>query len=476
MSRAGQPLRAEAQPHEGTAARVPQSTAIELVDERMRLRLPDGGRQGGDRLTHQLFRYPAKFHPPVVQALLERYTTPGEVVYDPFAGSGTLLVEGALRGCPAIGVDIDPVAVLVARAKTRAYVPDRVEAAIERLLAALAPHDRGADVYEGLKHQDISQVELERLVAAEELFVPAIPRRDHWFRRYVVVDLARIHREIRMLRTDADTRLLLWLLFASIIRNASNADPVPVSGLEVTSHMLRRDEEGRVVDPFALIRRALKRGLTGASAWARELGDGPMPRMLQGDATRRMRGVPASVGAVITSPPYHNAVDYYRRHQLEMYWLALTASHEERLDLLPHYIGRPRIPRRHPLLAGGGELTALAREWEREIAGVSEQRARDFRHYLLSMRAVMHRLAERTRTGAPVVFVIGQSAWNGGQIPTVALFHELATPQFEVAETLWYPVVNRYMSYTRHNGANIDREHVVALTRTDARPGATTGS
>ena len=231
--------------------------------------------------------------------------------------------------------------------------------------------------------------------------------------------------------------------------------------------MLRREQEGRVVKPFAMMRRALKRGLAGASAWARELGSGPVPRVFQGDATKRVRGVPPRLDAVITSPPYHNAVDYYRRHQLEMYWLGLTTTHEDRLSLLPHYIGRPRIPQRHPVLAAGGELTALAKDWEREIASISEQRARDFRHYLLSMRAVILRLAERTDSGAPVVFVIGQSAWNGGKIPTVALFHELATPHFEVGETLWYSVVNRYMSYERRNGANIDREHVVALVRTD---------
>lgn len=74
-----------------------------------------------DRLTHYLFRYPAKFHPPVVRALLERYTGKGECVFDPFCGSGTLLVEASVLGRPSIGLDVDPVAVAVTGAKVHRY-------------------------------------------------------------------------------------------------------------------------------------------------------------------------------------------------------------------------------------------------------------------------------------------------------------------------------------------------------------------
>ncbi|MDQ3669810.1 MAG: hypothetical protein M3377_05960, partial [Actinomycetota bacterium] len=164
----------------------------------------------------------------------------------------------------------------------------------------------------------------------------------------------------------------------------------------------------------------------------------------------------------------HNAVDYYRRHQLEMFWMGFTADQTSRLQLLPRYIGRPRIPASHPLLAEPWPTDGLAAEWEREIAAVDTKRAIDFRHYMLAMSRVFRRLAERTNEGAPVVMVIGRSAWNGGHIPTAELFEEIAQQWFVTDETLWYPVHNRYMSYTRRNGANIDREHVIVLRRTDA--------
>jgi hypothetical protein len=53
------------------------------------------------------------------------------------------------------------------------------------------------------------------------------------------------------------------------------------------------------------------------------------------------------IDCVITSPPYLTAVNYYRRHQLEMFWLGLTHTTAERLELMPRYLGRDRVARHH---------------------------------------------------------------------------------------------------------------------------------
>lgn len=50
-------------------------------------------------------------------------------------------------------------------------------------------------------------------------------------------------------------------------------------------------------------------------------------------------------------------------------------------------------------------------------------------------------------------------------IPTSKLFVELAGPSMVLAEHLWYPVTNRYMSYSRHNDASIDKEYVLVFKR-----------
>lgn len=418
------------------------------------------------KATHQLFRYPAKFHPPVCTALIERYTAPGDVVLDPFVGSGTALVEAARLHRFSIGVDVDPLAVQVSLAKTRHYNIDEIKSCAKNLENALEGLERSSDSYERLMYCDISEVEYQKAISIESLWVPDIPRLEHWFRRYVAVDLARIKKVIDSLSASDKTRLFLEVVFGSIIRNSSNADPVPVSGLEYTSHMKQRDAKGRLVNPYALMRSALKRSIAAVEEYAELQEDGEYePRVLCANATNLRRLISTRVDAVITSPPYHNAVDYYRRHQLEMFWLGLTHSQADRLALLPSYIGRPRIAAKDPLLSLPWEPGDYARDLEARMSQVSQQRAADFRHYITAMEQVFRELVCVLPAGVPAVFVVGHSTWNGEEISTRRLFEELASRGFTLEEEFSYPVKNRYMSYTRRNAASIDKEYVLTFKR-----------
>ena len=99
-------------------------------------RLPLSG-SGFDPLTHYWIRYPAKFHPPVAVELLDRYSKPGNLVLDPFCGSGSLLVEALVSGRSAIGVDIDPIAVFATKVKTRVYDVTALAESCARLYSRL---------------------------------------------------------------------------------------------------------------------------------------------------------------------------------------------------------------------------------------------------------------------------------------------------------------------------------------------------
>ena len=429
------------------------------MQESRRLALPDVG----PRYTHYLFRYPAKFHPPVVRSLLDKFTNPGDLVLDNFCGSGTSLVESAVTKRRSVGVDIDPVAVLVSQAKTRRYDATQLQDDARTLLATLSSVERTSDEYDTFVHDDIECDDLQSKISTEGLWVPKIPKLVHWFRNYVTLDLARIKARIETAQYSQESKLLFLLTFASIIRNVSNADPVPVSGLEVTAHMRRKDAAGRRINPFDHYRNALKKTLGATASFGDVVGAEFEPVVMHADATKLPGELPGPVDAVIASPPYHNAVDYYRRHQLEMYWLDLVADHAERLALLPKYIGRQRIPQKHAVLQEEWEPARFAEEWHSKISAASPQRANDFRHYIVCMRKVFEQLAVNVRPGAPVVLVVGESTWQEQQIPTDLLLAEAAEPHFKLTEQYWYPIKNRYMSYSRHNGANIAQEHVLVL-------------
>jgi DNA methylase len=68
-------------------------------------------------LTHGFYKYPARFSPAFARAVIETFTKPGDLVLDPHVGGGTSLVEALASGREAFGVDINPLAEFVARAK-----------------------------------------------------------------------------------------------------------------------------------------------------------------------------------------------------------------------------------------------------------------------------------------------------------------------------------------------------------------------
>src|ERR1035441_10683303 len=57
-------------------------------------------------LTHNFYRYPARFSPDFVRSVLLEFSKVGDLVYDPFMGGGTTLVEAASLGRHCIGTDI----------------------------------------------------------------------------------------------------------------------------------------------------------------------------------------------------------------------------------------------------------------------------------------------------------------------------------------------------------------------------------
>jgi len=70
-------------------------------------------------LTHWIYPYKGKFHPQMIRALLNIIgLKQGDIVLDPFIGSGTTALEAQLLGINCVGIDISPLCVLQSRVKT----------------------------------------------------------------------------------------------------------------------------------------------------------------------------------------------------------------------------------------------------------------------------------------------------------------------------------------------------------------------
>lgn len=245
-------------------------------------------------LTHGIHPYPAKYIPQLPRLVIEEHTNERSTILDPFCGSGTSLLEGAILGRKSIGVDSNPIAALVSRAKTQALGADDFVhvAGFGELLKRTC--ERGG---------------------AERYPVPPIPRIEHWFQANVIHELAWLRHHITLV-TSRRAQDLLACVFSSIVTAVSNQE-------SDTRYAARQKD---LPDGFALNRYLRKlesvlprvRELSSISAVRRNT-----PRVLQVDAASLTEShvAAASIDLIVTSPPYPNSYDYYLYHKLRMFWL-----------------------------------------------------------------------------------------------------------------------------------------------------------
>ncbi len=417
-----------------------------------------------DPLNHRVFRFPARFHPPVVRELIRRHAPIGSIVCDPFSGSGTVAVEALLAGCGAVATDIDPLSVLVTRAKARDYdlaALQREAGQLRRDLVGMRKVDEDAW---GSFGQEISSRDFAASAQLASIApqIPDLPNIEHWFRKRVIIELAAIRARLNTL-AGSSVYPLMELCFASIIRNTSNADPVPVSGLEVTRHMLEREALGRTIDPYALLSISIQKAVEAAGRFQEQRKGRGSARVSRADARHlSIRGT-GPVDLIITSPPYLTAVDYYRRHTLEMYWLGLTRNQGERAELIPGYLGRDRVGSRYLVGTERTHGASIATRWLAGMPNLKPGRERAFRHYCAGMADALMRMRDLARPGAPVIVVVGDVRFCGHKVSMADLFEDLAPRGLGLVQRLWYPLENRFMTYERQNSADIDVDHILVF-------------
>ncbi|MFW9919567.1 MAG: DNA methyltransferase [Candidatus Thorarchaeota archaeon] len=252
-------------------------------------------------LTHGIHKFPAKFFPELPRYLIQKYSAKRKVILDPMCGSGTVVLESLLAQRQAIGIDIDPMANLITRTKTTPIEQSllkRVRQALQTKMQEIEGHQ-----YDGVS-------------------IPEFHYRDNWFKPFVLQELGAIKESIAAISQLYDSRVVdfLHVIFSSIIRDVSNADP------HCTRTVIRKNQVKRinVGDTTAKFFDALKSQIASMKELSEivEDNDWIAPKLYMTSAIDT-RLEDTSVDLAITSPPYINAVDYPRTHQLEMYWLDL---------------------------------------------------------------------------------------------------------------------------------------------------------
>ena len=306
--------------------------------------------------VHGFHAYPARAHPVTARRLVDAFAPAKGLVLDPFCGSGTILIEAMLAGRNALGTDLNPLAVMLARAKTHPRKPEATAAlvAAAQEVAAFADARRKAKLgaTRRLPQEDVS------------VFTP-----------HVLLEMDGLRAGIE--KAPPEARPDLQLVFSSILvklsakRGDTSDEPLEkrVAAGYPARLFVRKTEE--LVQRFAEFAELLPKPF-------------PRSRVLLDDAGQLNKLEESSVDAVITSPPYVATYDYIAHHELRMRWLGLDIRR-----LASGEIGA----RRHYERLSPEEARAA---WERELA------------------KFFTALARVTKKGAPVILLIADSATPRG--------------------------------------------------------------
>lgn len=338
--------------------------------------------------------YPAKFIPEIPATLLDEFPRPEGLILDPFSGSGTTLVQAQKRGLFAVGVDLNPIACLIARVKT-STIPEGIEASFERVVGRA------------------------RHVAAD---IPAIPRLDHWFEPVVQKEVAALLHAID--GEVAANRDILRLSLSSILVRVSNQESDTRYAAIKKSRRPGDTYEAFASSGARILKALTKRNYQLVSAEVYEAST------LKFDFARLRE----PVAAVITSPPYPNAYEYWLYHKYRMYWLGYD-----------------------PQSVKAEEIGARAHFFKtnRHTAG----------HFVAQMRTTLTSVSKVLHPNGYAAFVVGRSKIHGEIVDNAGIIQNVGA---ELGFRVEYRA-ERNISSTRKSfnlaHANIKTETVLVLTR-----------
>lgn len=351
---------------------------------------------GSSARRRHLHPFPARMAPRLASSKL-RELPAGAVLLDPMCGSGSVLRAGLDHGLDVLGLDTDPLAVLISRVSVTAIPKGQLERAGQRVLA---------DAIE--RHRRYRSKQPWRTLLASD----AAEYVEYWFDAVNRKQLTALSTSIRLVH-HRKIRDALWVAFSNMIVVKKNGVSRAMDVAHSRPHRVYRSAPVRAFEVF----------LPSVSATARlvpttrpannisvRLGDARAPPLK-----------PGSVDAILTSPPYFNAIDYMRGHRLSLVWMGHELDHLRKIRLTnigTEKSDSSRAPVRSQFIQEVARA-AIAGERSNRLTHMVEKFAED----LLQVCSSAHRVL---KPNGRAIFVTADSVIEGAKISNQLLLAKCA--------------------------------------------------
>lgn len=443
--------------------------------------------------THGIHSYPAMMVCPISRNIIKimKGIMPISSLFDPFSGSGTVLVEGLLSGIPnVVGNDINPLALFLAKVKTTQLDISMLQSATNKLLDSIRSRyeqyilqiDSVDDVLTNAYELDLTAKHgwgdnaphyLTEYCEKNnvDINIPSFKNIGYWFKPRVILLLQIIKDEINKIE-DNNMRNFAFVAFSESIRLVSNRRNGEFKMFRMPPVKVAKFVPD-VIKEFSTI---LQRNIEKMNAFVEacsDAGTNSKVTIFQNNATV-LQDVPnESIDLVVTSPPYGDSrttVAYGEYSRLSLQWLGIdNLSEKEIMGIDKSLMGGAKF-------RNGFEYTIPSQSLRESLFRIKDkdlERAGDVYSFYNDLKNSIKAVSEKTKIGGYHFWVVGNRTVKGELLKTDVIITEIADSYgLEHVYTIDRNIINKVMpslnSPTNESGIKAEtmtNEHIVVLRK-----------
>lgn len=382
-------------------------------------------------LTHCFHSYPAMMIPQIAARIIDLYGRKNQLLFDPYCGTGTSLVEASLKGITGIGTDINPLARLITKTKLTSL-------SLQVLDLYLKDFNDFIFLFKFNLHK-------------EKIILPDFANIDFWFTSQVKFHLAVIKHFIDKIENE-NVANFYKVAFSETIRETSLSKNSEFKLVRMKPAQIKKF----VPDVFSIMERKLSRNRNGLKDYMEFLKSDKKSQVCSFDT---IEAIPKevieteSIDLVVTSPPYGDSkttVAYGQFSRLSNQWLGVADANQ---------VDNKLMGGKRAIVSQIFDCQAL----DEQIAKIGEQdekRALEVIGFYKAYEKSISNVASTIRFNGYAAYVVGNRRVKGEELPTdVATVNFFERRGFTHLKTIVRGIPNKKMPKENSPTNEVGKKH-----------------
>ena len=440
---------------------------------------------------YTIHSYPAVMVPPISRNIINIVKQIMEVdsLFDPFSGSGTVLVEGMLANIKTVyGNDINPLAIFISKVKTNKLDIHELKKEVSVLLENINnDYKKNIDFYEGAdeyykKSLDITskngwgdnaQKYLREYINLNKINfeVPDFKNIGYWFKPRVILQLQMIKNHILTIKKE-NIRNFIFVAFSELVRLVSNRRKGEFKMFRMLPAKVESFNPDVLKEFTYILENNIKKMHSFVEA-CKNNNNNSKVKIFNNNVIDLFCIPDSSIDLVITSPPYGDSrttVAYGEYSRLSLQWLDLfELSQKEIMMLDKRLMGGVKF-------RNGFEFSIPSQTLNKSLKSIKNidlERAGDVYSFYLDLEKAISSISKKTKKGGYQFWVVANRTVKGELLKTDKIITEIASKyNMDYVYTIDRNIINKVMpslnSPTNIAGKKSEtmcNEHIVILRK-----------